>query len=359
VLFRSGDYGQYTFAPFYFWKADGSNDGTDQGGSNTDNFKRFAPIGQGIMFVGDGTGDGTVTIRNSQRLFRKEGASENSVFQRPEGQNEFSTVGNESSNPDPNTSINPHQVDYRLPFMRIYAIFGQDQVTRDLVLTFSDQATDGYDRGFDGGSPMGLKTDAYFPVPTHTDSNLEPYVINAVKYDYGKQIPITFKLNKQTTFSVNVVEEVKKPYENAYIFDSQENTYKRINNGGTVTGARGATYTLPAGTYDDRFYIVFRAPRGKGDGPDPQTEMKNNVLANVTFFQNNPQRQLEVTNPEGYDIKTASVYDMSGKMVISESNLGDSKKLSFYTGNLSDGVYLVKLTTSDDITIDYKAIVHN
>ena len=50
---------------------------------------------------------------------------------------------------------------------------------------------------------------------------------------------------------------------------------------------------------------------------------------------------------------------MNGKLVIQEKNLGDQSKYSFYTGNLSDGVYLVKLMTEDDIAIDYKAIVHN
>jgi hypothetical protein len=82
-------------------------------------------------------------------------------------------------------------------------------------------------------------------------------------------------------------------------------------------------------------------------------------MENVTFFQNNPLQQLEISNPEGYVIKSALVYDMNGKLVIQEKNLGDQSKYSFYTGNLSDGVYLVKLMTADDIAIDYKAIVHN
>jgi len=81
------------------------------------------------------------------------------------------------------------------------------------------------------------------------------------------------------------------------------------------------------------------------------------IMADVTVFQNNRARQLEVSNPEGYTLKSASVYDMSGKLVISENNLGDSNRYSFYTGNLSDGVYLVKLVTSDDIIVDYKAVV--
>ena len=82
-------------------------------------------------------------------------------------------------------------------------------------------------------------------------------------------------------------------------------------------------------------------------------------MANVNFFQNNPVQQLEVSNPEGYTIKSAMVYDLNGKLVIQEKNLGAKNKYSFYTGNLSDGVYLVKLTTTEDVAIDSKVIVHN
>ncbi len=220
-----------------------------------------------------------------------------------------------------------------------------------MVIAFYDQATDGYDRGLDGLSAQDLKTDAYFPIGD--DNNRKPYVINGIKYALNKQVPISFKLKTQTKFDVKVVEEIKKPYTDAYIFDSQENTYKKI------TGGPSAVYNLPAGTYNNRFFVVFRNPNIKKDAPKTELETRAVVLENVSFFQNNPQQQLEVSNPEGYTIKSAEVYDMSGKLVISESNLGDNNKYSFYTGNLSDGVYLVKLMTADDIAIDYKAIVHN
>ncbi|MCB0465909.1 MAG: T9SS type A sorting domain-containing protein, partial [Aequorivita sp.] len=154
---------------------------------------------------------------------------------------------------------------------------------------------------------------------------------------------------------LRVVEEVKKPYQHAYLFDSQENTYKELS---STTAAR-VSLTLPAGTYNDRFFIVFRNPNLKRDIPKTEIEAKDAVLANIDFFQNNPIKQLEISNPEGYTIKSARVYDMNGKLVIQEKNLGSNNKYSFYTGNLSDGVYLVKLTTSDDIAIDYKVIVHN
>jgi hypothetical protein len=79
----------------------------------------------------------------------------------------------------------------------------------------------------------------------------------------------------------------------------------------------------------------------------------------VDFFQNNTVGQLEVSNPKGYNIKNAYVFDMSGKMVINRNNIGTEQNFTFPTSNLSDGVYLVKLTTEDNIDINYKITIHN
>ncbi len=339
--------GVYTQAPFYIWNAGGGSSGTGNNGTPVNN-KRFAPIGQGFMLVGNTASPTDVYIRNSHRIFIKEGAANYSVFQRPDGEN---YAVEENRGPGLSTASETIE-DYRTPQMRLYVTF-DEALTRDLVLCFSDQATDGYDRGMDGLSPTSLNTDAYFPVGN--DNLRLPYVINSVNYEVNKQIPFAFKLNKTTNIQLRVVEEIKKPYQHAYLFDSQENTYQNLS----ITGSRPSILNLPAGVYENRFFIVFRSPYIKLDTPKTEVERTELVRANVTFFQNNPQHQLEIRNPEGYTIKTASVYDMSGKLVISEKNLGDDNKYSFYTGNLSDGVYLVKLMTSDDVSIDYKAIVHN
>ena len=140
----------------------------------------------------------------------------------------------------------------------------------------------------------------------------------------------------------------------AYLFDNLNTTWKQI------TGDRTAHIQLDAGTYTSRFYIVFiDGSEEVKQGTTQTQEHRATVLANVDFFQNNPAQQLEVSNPEGYDIKAAHVFDMSGKLVINESNVGVSKRFTFPTGNLSDGIYLVKLTTKDDVVIDYKVSIKN
>jgi hypothetical protein len=124
------------------------------------------------MFVGKtfvGGEDGFVNIRNSQRIFIKEDTP-GSIFQRPNGDdaaNEENRIGN------PTISTASETVDFRTPIMRLWSIF-DEAVTRDMVLAFYDQATDGYDRGLDGLSAQDLKTDAYFPIGD--DNDRKPYV---------------------------------------------------------------------------------------------------------------------------------------------------------------------------------------
>ena len=337
--------GNYVQASFFIWNAAGTNSGTTAGVGGSNQNKRYAPIGQGIMFVGQS--DWNVTIRNSHRIFVKEGAP-GSVFQRP---TDDISISNTRDIGELTASL-PSELDTRDPQTRIYAVF-DDALTRDMLLVFSDLATDGYDRGYDGLSPMGVNTDAYFPIGN--DSERLPYVINAVNYNENKQIPINFKLNKTTEIKLLIAEEVKKPYEKIFLYDRQDNSFRRIGTRLTFP----FSLTLDAGHYDNRFFIVFKKAEYRNNSSTASIEDQEKIIASVAMFQNNPQKQLEISNPEGHTIKSAIVYDMNGKMVIQKQNLGTNSSYSFYTGNLSDGVYLVKLTTKDDITIDYKAIVHN
>lgn len=342
-----GGDGVYTQATFFIWKSDGSRTGSGTGANRPDIPKRYAPIGQGFMMVGKNTDSANVIIKNSHRAFKKEGTE--SVFFRPTAGDDQETVFTDTnSDPDILASDN----DTRIPQLRLYVIF-DNALTRDMLLVFSPQATDGYDRGFDGLSPGGMKSDAYFPIGP--DSNRLPYVIQGTNYHPRKQIPISFKLHKTSQIDVRAVEEIRKPYQKAYLFDKQENTYRPLIKQGSAT----STFTLPAGTYEDRFYIVFRETNSRPTGDEDQLELQNRVAGNVDFFQNNPAQQLEVLNPERYTLKSASLYDMNGKLVLHKTDLGDNPNYSFYTGNLSDGVYLVKLLTSENVSIDYKAIVVN
>ena len=332
------DAGTYVVPTFLNYDSSGSPSGGSTGTGTS--FQRLnAPIGQGFMVMVNSIGDGFITIKNSHRRYIKEGAANNSEFRGPQS-NDDSAIVPGGGNTNANTP----------PQIRVQTFFGDNEHMRDMVLLFNPFSTDGFDRGMDATHPMDATVaEAYFKIGNSTDTYVN-LVIQTVPFQPTKRIPIAFNLAEETKFYVNVAEQINTPFEKAYLFDNVNGTYQEI------TDNKDAIQLLPAGTYEDRFYIVFR---GNFQDRNPIVEAQNEFLADVDFFQNNPNTQLEVDNPEGYDLKEVNIFDMSGKLVLTQSNLGTQRRLSFPTANFSDGIYLVKLTTVDNFTADYKITVFN
>ncbi|UAB80497.1 T9SS type A sorting domain-containing protein [Marixanthomonas sp. SCSIO 43207] len=350
---KSGGYGVYTpasntYAPATFanYSASGVGSNTPFGGASYIN-QQFTPIGQGFIIVTDGTA-GTIEFNNSQRVFRSKSATE--VFHRPI-QNDSGNIENENLESKYATDSNGAVItenDDRAPHLRINVVM-EAKYGRQLVLGFDDNTSLGFDLGWDGKSPMDAKNgEAYFLIGD--DNDRQPYVINFLNYSSDNEIPIGFKLTKQTKLSINTVEAVKMQGRKAYIFDSEQKTFQEFTNG------RSATFNLPAGTYDNRFFVVFQDEK---ESLNTIKEIQGRTAETVEFYQNNRLGVLEVSNPEGYDIKQALVFDMTGKLVFEKANIGTEKSFSFPTSNLSDGVYLVKLQTVDNVDISYKTSVYN
>ncbi len=276
-------------------------------------------------------------LKNSQRAtsFIKEGASNFSEFRSPVA---------------------------ATPLLRLHAIFGENTHFRDMVLMFHNSATFDFDRGLDATHPSdGAITEAYFTINGDDPAKKKNLVIQTVPYKGGENtmIPISFKLNEQTTVKLISAEIVNPPFQSVYLYDKLNDTYKQIFQGDQTLNP--ASILLDAGVYEDQFFITFRDLEVVTDDDDNDGPVINTrgITKSVDFFQNNPAKQLEVSNPDGYDIKTLNIFDMGGKLVYSESNVGDSTKLTFPTASLSDAVYLVRLSTVDNQTIVYKINVIN
>jgi len=339
--------GTYTVAPFLNYDGAGNPSG-GQTGSGDPYPRRFAPIGQGFYFqtINSDTGGGdtslnTVFIKNQYRRDIREGAS--SVFRT-------------TAPTDADVAIVPSTNEIT-PQIRIYTYF-DDTHFRDMVLAFSENSTDYYDRGLDARHPMDASfAEAYFPVDVYgTGEVMDEFVIQTVPFTEGKVVPYALKLDQQTEVTVQIVESLN--FNNVVLFyDRELDTYREI--GGNST----ASIVLPAGDYTDRFFIVFKGIQGSftsnSNGAAHRTPIIDEITGNVNFFQNNREAQLEIMNPEAYDIKYAHIFDMTGKLVTTRTNIGNSTNYSISTASMADGVYLVKLVTSDNVSIDYKAIVTN
>jgi len=334
--------GVYTVPTFLNYANSGIPSGGNTGSGSS--FQRLnAPIGQGFMIEVNGPGDGFITIKNSHRRYMPESAGNNSQFRNPIGNGDPSTTAGDAGG-DLNVNSEPQ--------IRVHTYFGENSHFRDMVLLFNPESTDGYDRGMDANHPMdGAVAEAYFKIGNSPDT-YRNLVIQTVPFEPYKQVPIAFTLDEEMKFVVKVVEQINTPFGKAYLYDSSNGSYQEI------TAGEDAVLFLPSGTYEDRFFITFR-----GDYQDrnsnPIVTAQNELAENVHFFQNNRIAQLEISNPEGYDIRSVSIFDMGGKLILTRENLGTQTRLSFPTDNFSDGLYLVKLLTVDNLTLDYKITVFN
>jgi hypothetical protein len=334
--------GEYTVPTFLSYDDDGNPILGSNNGQGASYPRRYAPVGQGFMLFGSSSG--TVTYKNSHRINEKIGGS--SIFRGPQ------------ENPDtprqksPATSIIPVTSDYEHSKFRINTYINNSH-GRQLLLLLSEESTDGYDRGLDGRSPMDSTSDAYFPIELE-NQEVFPYVIQTIPYSIKKQIPYTLVLEDRATIVITLEEKVNFDGP-IYFYDNLEETYQRILN--PYQKGETAKLKLPAGIYEDRFFLSFSNEHREQEIVNENA--KKQILENLDFFQNNPIRQLEVANPERYDIALANIFDMSGKLVYTSSNLGSSSKFTFPTGNLSEGIYLVMLTTTTNIAVNYKITVNN
>jgi len=337
------DPGLYTAPTFANYDASGlgSNAGTGTGPVVD---RRYSPVGQGFVVETTNASSTTFTLKNDYRIWKKIG--EVSEFRNPTGGTYSDYNGNTGTPTNPNAGI--------VPQIRINV--GMDEAyARQLLIAFSPNSTNGYDIGLDAHHPMDAAgSEAYFPISVGQDSNIEPFVIQTVPFEVDKNIPLTIVSQGETKVSVTGIDLVNlPPNQTVFVYDNSNNSYQAIDDG------RSASYLLPEGEYKNRFYIVFKD--GNKAPTEPIIAKTNTKKANasVTFFQNNPLKVLEISNPDGYTIDAAYMYDVTGKLVYSANDLGKEASYKLPTHNLSDGIYLVKLITDTNIGIDYKMSVYN
>ncbi|WP_445715291.1 T9SS type A sorting domain-containing protein [Flavobacterium sp.] len=344
-----GGYGIYNpvthiYTPAAFWTYDGAGNQTGgvPFGSGTSFQRRFSPVGQGFMVRG--TASGSVTMKNSFRVFVKEGVASQSQFART---NESAISDVYSNNSDYFPEIpNVAGIDYTqikkgtAPYIRIHAMYNNGGV-RPTTIAFLDFATDGFDYGADGRSPSSEAAEFYYIL---TDSPYE-YVATAVKFDVNKRIPVGFRCATPTNFKVQVKDVVDFDVnQEVYIHDKLTDLYYDIKNG-------VFDMTLPAGDNKTQFEITFK----NSTLSTPLEDMDSIFL----IAQDNDNEALMLYNSQNKDIVTLELYDVTGKLILKKENVGSASEYKFSTSSYSTGVYVVKLGTNDNLSVSKKISIYN
>jgi hypothetical protein len=317
----NGSTGVYTVADFY------SNDsaGNQIAVIGTGNVyqRRFSPVGQGFMV--EGVSNGTVFMRNNYRVFRREGAANQSQFERSvvaeSGAIEYGYYED-----IPNVAgIDYTQISKAPTPHIIFNTIVQGNAVKQSAVVFTDFSNDGIDFGDSKSSNAGSNAplDSYFII------NDTEYVHYATNFDIHKRIPIGFRNNVSNTFKIQVGEFVNfNQADNVYLHDKVTGQYHDILN-------QLYEFTLAPGVYHDRFEITFI---------NETLNLPNFSDNDFQVVQNNASHTMTLHNPKSMDIKSATLYDITGKKVIEKLNIGTGVSYDISTKGLSDAVYVLKIT---------------
>jgi len=308
-------------------------------------YRRFCPVGQGFMVKGKtGASGNPVRMRNEYRVFRKEGdgLTDPSLTHFEKNGNATNSVDYGFYEDIPNVAgIDYTQISKApTPHILINSTLNSNAI-RQLALGFMDSAIDGVDRA-DTKNPEqtnNLPYDVYFYL-----GNTE-YIHSVTSFDINKRFPIGFKNNGSglATFRVQAADIINfTGSEKVYLYDGLTGLYYPIRE-------NYHELNLAPGVYNDRFEITFKNAEALG--------LDDNLSNNFVIVQNNSNQLLSISNPNALDIKSVALYDILGKLIFNKVNIGTNTTYEFPTTNLSDGVYVVKLETTDNRSLGQKIIV--
>ncbi|MDP5078585.1 MAG: T9SS type A sorting domain-containing protein, partial [Nonlabens sp.] len=338
---NNADNGMYTPAAFSRYDSNGNPSGGSITGGSTGfappigagSSRRYAAIGQGFMIARTSTANGGVfapsttgspVFSNSQRAFRREDASL-SIFKSAPG----SGAGN------------PNQTDPDFVRPKIYfSAAVNDLYVREFILAFGDDSTDGLDWGLEAVVDNNIQVNDMYMAQEG-----KKLVIKTIPFLETKKVPVSFVLRDPSTFEISIksIQHFDTPF--ILLHDKQNGTVYDLK---TST----ATVALPAGSYNDRFEIVFEQPTTLSTGSE--------VLATaIDIFQNNDRQLLTILNPELKDIKNIALYDLAGRLIVSEKATSAVDNYTFNTATYSSGIYIVRVTDSANNETAVKVSIAN
>ncbi|NRA91874.1 MAG: T9SS type A sorting domain-containing protein [Psychroserpens sp.] len=320
----------FTPATFDTYDAAGNLVTTGSPSSSGKTVGRYIPIGQGFMIEGNSGANTTARTTNSMRIFVKEGA-----------QSEFFRTSE-------NTSVNYNAFVYDefgyqiIPddYKRFRLNIDFDETyTRQLLHNFHDSATEGFDYGMESKFFSNLSADCYWVLED------DAYVTQAHAFDLELKIPLVVKVEDQQPVRFRIFDvqnfDDSQPI---YIHDIENDLYVDLR-------SQNYDINLPVGTFSDRFEITFI---------NKETLSNNEVsISDFNVFQNNSLEQLTIKNPLGYDVKSVSLFDVAGKQVFRQMDLGTDSTYHFSTKSISDGVYVTVIELKENSNVTKKVVIKN
>ncbi len=323
-----GGYGAYSpaagnsgYVPAIFSKYDGSGNLIIHN-FETGNYyaRRYSPIGQGFLVVGKEKG--SLTFKNEYRKVEKENSSTS----------EFKS------------KLIPHKISdtENVALLRLNVEFN-NQYVRQLLLIHSEIATSGIDRAMDAQNLSLLESDSGWLLEN------ESYLINVLPSDQHEKIPLYLKLSEKTELNIKIA-ALENFNSEVFLFDSETGLYYDLKN-------QDYKIQLNEGEYHQRFKIAFNNPNLIS--AKEEIEELEKPLKDFAIYQNNPLTRLEITTQTQNTSTSIALFDGTGRKIFDFKNVLNQNYFEFPTTNLSNGIYIVKITGPTGTVISKKVIISN
>ena len=207
----------------------------------------------------------------------------------------------------------------------------------DTSIYFLDGTTQGLDDGFDAGSYQGVAGE--FSIYTNLvqeNEGLDIAIQSLPYYDFNDVVvPLGVKAVADGDLTIAIHDSSSLPSNvNVYLEDTLENTLTLLND---------TDYTFtPAGdlTGTGRFFLRYSA--------DTLSLEENNVLDNILIYSDEDQKHI-VINGQLTGKTVATLYDIQGRLVLSQELDQFSTTNLMDAATMSSGVYIIKLSATNGV----------
>ena len=303
------------------------------GGTGTKIPGRYIPVNQGFFVLTSlnealtgvtEISGGDIVFNNSQRIFKAESPS-NSVFMRnaASGKNSDSKNNNASARTTEETEVDG---DTR-PIIRLN-YNSPNGFQRQIVAGVDENASNSFDLGYDALLPDMGTEDMYWNIDN------APFVIQGVNnFNSDQELPLGLIVS-DTGFAKISVYKLENIGENfkLYIKDnSTEETYDITNDSFEIE--------LTPGEYFDRFTLVFQ--------PRLRTLDEITLEEGINIFMNESNSELQIKRLVDTEIKSIRLFNALGQSLNAWDSDLENRNLSLEVNNMSIGMYIVQLETTD------------
>ena len=275
------------------------------GGSAIEVPDRYIPVGQGFYTTAETNGQ--IVFNNGQRAFYIDDSND-IAYRNKVSKESISKRGN-----DPRMKL-------RIGFESVNAL------QRQLLITVDQNATEGYDWGYDSKYIDTQIDDMYWLI------NNEKFIIQGVK-EINEQTKIPLGIHTKTDgFSSIKIDKLENtaPDLEIYLHDKDLNTYHNL---------RASKYEtqLAAGHYLNRFEITFTK--------NQTLHTLENENKQIEVYFSNDKNSIVINNPASKLIEAIEMFNILGQTLFKFQTNTNDNHLEYNANQIKTGNYILKIET--------------